>query len=106
MLSEKGKYAAATQNRRMVWEQIVWPLILEIDDVAFSVKQYQKKRDEICQKNNLKISDVSRGLASLLQKGILLKEDNMYSIHYRLIAYMRMNADCDYATAINESRMK
>ena len=106
MLSEKGKYAAATQNRRVVWEQIVWPLILEIDDVAFSVKQYQTKRDQICQKNNLKISDVSRGLASLLQKGILLKEDKMYSIHYRLIAYMRMKADCDYATAINESRMK
>ena len=106
MLSEKGKYAAATQNRRMVWEQIVWPLILEIDDVAFSVKQYQKKRDQICQKNNLKISDISRGLASLLQKGILLKEDKTYSIHYRLIAYMRMKANCDYATAINESRMK
>ena len=106
MLSEKGKYAAATQNRRIVWEKIVWPLILEIDDVTFSVKQYQKKRDQICQKNNLKISDISRGLASLLQKGILLKENNMYSIHYRLIAYMRMNADCDYATAINESRMK
>ena len=106
MLSEKGKYAAATQNRRIVWGKIIWPLILEIDDVAFSVKQYQKKRDQICQKNNLKISDVSRGLASLLQKGILLKENNMYSIHYRLIAYMRMKAVCDYATAINESRMK
>ena len=106
MLSEKGKYAAATQNRRIVWEQIVWPLILEIDDVAFSVKQYQKKRDQICQKNNLKISDISRGLASLLQKGIILKENNMYSIHYRLIAYMRVKAECDYATAINESRMK
>ena len=106
MLSEKGKYAAATQNRRIVWEKIVWPLILEIDDVTFSVKQYQKKRDQLCQKNNLKISDISRGLASLLQKGVLLKEDNMYSIHYRLIAYMRMKANCDYVTAINESRMK
>ncbi len=30
MLSEKGKYAAATQNRRVVWENIVWPLILEL----------------------------------------------------------------------------
>ena len=106
MLSEKGKYAAATQNRRIVWEKIVWPLILEIDDVTFSVKQYQKKRDQICQKNNLKISDISRGLASLLQKGMLIKEENVYSIHYRLIAYMRVKADCDYPTAINESRMK
>ncbi len=106
MLSEKGKYAAATQNRRMVWEKIVWPLILDIDDVTFSVKQYQKKRDQICQKNNLKISDISRGLASLIQKGVLIKENNVYSIHYRLIAYMRVKADCDYATAMNESRMK
>ena len=106
MLSEKGKYAAATQNRRAVWEKIVWPLILEIDDVAFSVKQYPNKRDQIYQKHNLKISDISRGLASLLQKGMLLKENNMYSIHFRLIAYMRMKANCDYATAINESRMK
>ena len=105
MLSEKGKYAAATQNRRTVWEKIIWPLILEIDDVTFSVKQYQKKRDEICQKTNLKILEISRGLASLLQKGVVIKEGNMYSIHYRLIAYMRLKADCDYATAINESRM-
>ena len=95
MLSEKGKYATATQNRRTVWEKIVWPLILELDDVTFSVKQYQKKRDEICQKNNLKISEVSRGLASLLQKGIIIKENNTYSIHYRLIAYMRLEAYCD-----------
>ena len=74
MLSEKGKYAASTQNRRMVWEKIVWPLILEIDDVAFNLKKYQKKRDEACQKNNYKISEISRGLASLLQKGIIVKE--------------------------------
>ena len=106
MLSEKGKYAAATQNRRMVWEKIVWPLILEIDDVAFSLKRYQKKRDEVCNKNNFKISQMSRGLASLIQKGVIIKEDNMYSIHYRLVAYMRLKASCDYATAMNESRMK
>ena len=105
MLSEKGKYAASTQNRRIVWEKVVWPLILEINDLTFSVKQYQKKRDEVCHKNNFTISEMSRGLASLLQKGVIIKEDNMYSIHYRLIAYMRLKADCDYATAINESRM-
>ena len=106
MLSEKGKYASATQNRRIVWEKIVWPLILEIDDVTFSLKIYQKKRDEVCNKNNFEISKMSRGLASLIQKGVIVKEGDMYSIHYRLIAYMRLKAVCDYATAINESRMK
>ena len=106
MLGEKGKYATATQNRRTVWEKIIWPLILEIDDVVFSLKQYQKKRDEICYKDNLGISEMSRGLVSLIQKGIIIKENNMYSIHYRIIPYMRVKADCDYASAINETKMK
>ena len=106
MLREKGKYATSTQNRRVVWHKIIWPLILELDDVIFSLKQYQKKRDEICNKDNLKISEMSRGLVSLLQKGIILKESDMYSIHYRLIPYMRVKAECDYSTAMNEVRMK
>jgi hypothetical protein len=106
MLSEKGKYASATENRRFVWAEIVWPLILEINDVSFSLKQYQMKRDEICEKNNVKISITSRGLVSLIQKGILLKENSNYSIHFRLIPYMRLKANCDYATAIHEVRFK
>ena len=106
MLREKGKYATSTQNRRIVWYKIIWPLILDLDDVVFSLKQYQKKRDEICNKDNLKISEMSRGLVSLLQKGIILKESGMYSIHYRLIPYMRVKAECDYSTAMNEIRMK
>ena len=106
MLSEKGKYASATENRRFVWAQIVWPLILEINDVAFTLKQYQKKRDQVCKEKNVTITVTSRGLVSLMQKGILLKEDDIYSIHYRLIPYMRLKADCDYATAIHEVRIK
>jgi hypothetical protein len=105
MLSDKGKYASATENRRFVWHEIVWPLILEINDVAFTLKQYQKKRDEICKSKGVDMSTTSRGLVSLLQKGILIKENNLYSIHYRLIAYMRLKAECDYATAIHEVRM-
>ena len=106
MLSEKGKYATATDNRRFVWSNIIWPLVLELNDVAFTLKQYQKKRDEVCDKQNVSKTMISRGLASLLQKGILLKENDLYSIHYRLIAYMRLKADCDYATAIHEIKIR
>jgi hypothetical protein len=106
MLREKGKYASATQNRRFVWSEIVWPLVLEINDVAFSLKQYQEKRNQICKKDNIDVAVTSRGLVSLMQKGILLKEDDIYSIHYRLIPYMRLRAECDYATAIHEVRIK
>ena len=106
ILREKGKYASATENRRLVWLEIVWPLILEINDVAFTSKQYQNKRDKVCNEKNVNITTTSRGLASLLQKGILYKENDLYSIHYRLIPYMRLKAECDYATAIHEVNMK
>ena len=106
MLSEKGKYASATENRRFVWKEIVWPLILENNDVSFTLKQYQRKRDEISTKFNISIISLSRGLASLIQKELLLKENEIYSIHYRLIAYMRLKADCDYGTAIHETKIK
>lgn len=106
MLSEKGKYASATENRRFVWAEIVWPLILEINDVVFTLKQFQNKREQICREKGIPIMIPSRGLASLLQKGILRKERNIYSIHYKLIPYMRLKADCDYATVIHEVRLK
>ena len=106
MLSEKGKYASATENRRFVWAEVVWPLILEINDVAFSLKQFQNKRDRICKEKNITINVPSRGLVSLMQKGIIRKEGNIYSIHYKLIPYMRLKAICDYATAIHEVRLK
>ena len=106
MLREKGKYATATDNRRFVWSEIVWPLILELNDVTFTLEQYQKKRDDVCNKKNVSITIISRGLASLLQKEILLKENHNYSIHYRLIAYMRLKAECAYATAVHEIKIR
>ncbi len=106
MLSEKGKYASATENRRFVWAEIVWPLILEINDVAFSLKQFQKKSERVCKEKNVTILIPSRGLVSLMKRGILLKEGNIYSIHFKLIPYMRLKAECDYATAIHEVRIK
>ena len=75
MLSEKGKYASATENRRFVWKEIVWPLILENNDVSFTLKQYQRKRDQVCKIFNVSVTTLSRGLASLIQKELLLKEN-------------------------------
>ena len=106
MLSEKGKYASATENRRFVWSGIIWPLILEINEVAFSLKQFQMKREAICREGEMTVTVASRGLVSLMQKGIILKERDIYSIHYKLIPYMRLKAECDYATAIHEVRIK
>ena len=106
MLQEKGKYASATQNRRLVWEKVMWPLILDLNDVSFTAEQYKKKRDKVCKELNIPSSRVAGGFVSLLLKGILFKEKNLYSIHYRLIPYMRLKAICDYATAVREASTK
>jgi hypothetical protein len=106
MLSEKGKYASATENRRFVWKEIVWPLIVEVSDAEFSLVQYQKKRDEICEKYGVSVNELSRGLSSLIQRGLLYKEKQSYFIHFRLIPYMRLKADCDYATALHEIKIR
>ena len=106
MLSEKGKYASATESRRFVWKEIVWPLIIEVNDAEFSLVQYQKKRDEICTKYGISINALSRGLASLIQRGLLYKERQSYFIHFRLIPYMRLKAEVDYGTALHEIKIR
>jgi len=105
-LEEKGKYASATQNRRLVWEKVMWPLILELNSVSFTMEQYKKKRNDVCKELNIPPSRIAGGFVSLLLKGMLYKEKDLYSIHYRLIPYMRLKADCDYATAIRETSIK
>lgn len=105
-MEEKGKYASATQNRRLVWEKVMWPLILELNSISFTMEQYKKKRNEVCKELNILPSRIAGGFVSLLLKGMLYKEKDLYSIHYRLIPYMRLKADCDYATAIRETSVK
>ncbi|MGI0010749.1 MAG: hypothetical protein ACREAE_05060 [Nitrosopumilaceae archaeon] len=105
-MEEKGKYASATQNRRLVWEKVMWPLILELNSVSFTMEQYKKKRNEVCKELNIPTSRIAGGFVSLLLKGMLYKEKDLYSIHYRLIPYMRLKADCDYAMAVRETSTK
>ncbi len=105
-MEEKGKYASATQNRRLVWEKVMWPLILELNSISFTMEQYKKKRNEVCKELNILPSRIAGGFVSLLLKGMLYKEKDLYSVHYRLIPYMRLKADCDYATAIRETSVK
>ena len=105
-MGDKGKHASGTQNRRFAWARVVWPLVLELKGAAFTLEQYQAKRDEVCKSSGATITAVSRGLASLIQKGLVIKEGKLYSIHFRLVPYMRLGANCDYARAIHEIKVK
>jgi hypothetical protein len=104
--SNKGKHASSTQNRRMVWENIIWPLILDVNRSYFTLKEYHSKRDKFCKYRNMQSSQVAGGFVSLLVKGILTRQKSIYSIHYRLIPYMRKKANLEYGQAIRETSTK
>jgi hypothetical protein len=104
--SNKGKHASSTQNRRMVWENIIWPLILEVNRSYFTLKEYHSKRDKFCKNRKIQSSKVAGGFVSLLVKGILIRQKSIYSIHYRLIPYLRKKANLEYGQAIREASTK
>ncbi len=104
--SDKGKHASSTQNRRMVWENIIWPLVLDVNRSYFTLKEYHSKRDKFCDNRKIQSSKVAGGFVSLLVKGILTRQKSIYSINYRLIPYMRKKAYLEYGRAIREVSTK
>ena len=51
--SGKGKYATSTENRRLMWEHIIWPLILQINRNYFTPQEYHKRRDEVSKQKGI-----------------------------------------------------
>ncbi len=103
---KKGKHASSTENRRLVWEYVIWPLVLDVNRNYFTLKEYHIQRDTICKERNIFPSKVAGGFVSLLVKGILIREKNIYSNHYKLIPYMRKKVNLDYGTVIREVNTK
>ncbi|MFQ5969107.1 MAG: hypothetical protein ACE5J2_01245 [Nitrososphaerales archaeon] len=108
MLRTKGKYAASTENRRLVWENIIWPLILENNRPYFSIEEYHVVRDNFCNSSEINQSKVAGGFVSLIVKGLLIKDKNkeVYSVHYRIIPYMRKKIKLEYGQAVRETITK
>lgn len=104
--NKKGKYATSTENRRLMWEYIIWPLVLELNKNYFTPEEYHKMRDKVSKEMNIPISKMSGGLVSLLMKGILTQDQKYYSIHYKLIPYMRKKVHLDYETVLRGVRSK
>jgi hypothetical protein len=90
----------------MVWENVIWPLILGLNRSFFTLKEYQERRDYYCRLHGMTPSRVAGGFVSLLVKGILVREKEIYSIHYRLIPYMRKRAHLEYGQVIKEINTK
>ena len=102
--NRKGKYATSTENRRLMWEYIIWPLVLELNKNYFTPEEYHKMRNKVSIEKNIPISKMSGGLVSLLLKGIITQDEKYYSIHYKLVPYLRKNAPLVYETVLREVR--
>ncbi len=104
--NKKRKYASSTENRRSVWEYIIWPLILELNKNYFTPMVYHKMRDKVSIEKNIPISKMTGGIVSLLVKGILTQDKQYYSIHYKLIPYMKKKVNLDYGIVLREISSK
>ena len=101
--NKKGRYASTTERRKLVWEDVMWPLIMDLEKSYFTLEEYRIKRDEVCKKKNFIPKQISGGFISLLHKGIIKREEKLYSIHYKLIPYIRKKVDLDYGTVLRET---
>jgi hypothetical protein len=106
-IKKKGKHASSTEKRRIVWEYVVWPLILQINRQYFTLQEYRTMRDEFSRTYNIRPSlKLSGGLISLVDKGILVKNKDLYSIDYRLVSYMQRKTKLEYGFAVKETYAK
>ena len=83
----------------------MWPLILDSNRQYFTLQEYHIKKDEFIRRHNIQSSSskLSGGLISLMNKGTLAKNKGLYSIHYRLVPYMRKKIKLEYGHAARET---
>ena len=86
----------------LVWEYVVWPLILDLDRSYFTLQEYHRKRDQFCQTFGTRPTQLTGGFISLVVRGVLIRKRGYYSIHHRLIAYMRKRETLELGYALKE----
>ncbi len=81
----------------------MWPLILQCNIQYFTIHEYRRKIDEFGKIYNIQgAPKLSGGLISLMNRGMLVKNNGLYSIHYRLVPYMRKKVKLEYGLAFRE----
>lgn len=103
-----GRNAATTMKRKFVWEEIIWPFILRNKITHFTWEEYKKRCLEYYKVNHFKLIqfEVLSPLTSLIEKGIIKKQENLYAIDHRLIPYLKLCKKVSYGLAARISTIK
>jgi hypothetical protein len=101
--SDTRKTKDSTENfLRMIWELVVWPLILENDRAYFAVEEYRVKMAELCAVYEIQPVKLSGILIALVAKGLLTKRGNAYWIHSRHMLYLQKKITLGYGRAVKK----
>ena len=102
-INNKTRTKHSTENLlRMIWELVVWPLILENDRTYFTVEEYRLKMADLCAVYEIQPLKLSGLLIAMVAKGLLSKRGNTYSIHSRHMPYMKKKISLGYGRAVKE----
>jgi hypothetical protein len=100
---EGDKRKDSTENfLRMIWELVVWPLILQNGRPYFVVEEYRVKMYELCKVYEIQPVKLSGLLIALIEKGLLTKHADAYWIHSRHTLYMYEKISLGYGRAVKE----
>lgn len=105
-LRNKGKGAFSTENRRITWDLVVWPMLLQLNRPYFTLKEFRIKRNEICIKHGIKCSNIRGGLVSLTYRGFLIKNQDNYIINFSLSLFLKKKVNLDYGKAFRKKVAK
>ena len=101
-IRDKGKGAFSTENRRLTWDLVVWPMLLQLNRPYFTLDEFRIKRNEICIKYGIKCSNLRGGLVSLTYRGLLIKNQDIYLINFSLSLYLKKKINLDYGKAFRK----
>ncbi len=105
-LRSKGKGAFSTENRRLTWDLVVWPMLLQLNRPYFTLNEFRIKRNEICIKYGIKCSNIRGGLVSLTYKGFLIKNQDIYLINFNMSLYLKKKVNLNYSKAFRKKIAK
>ncbi len=101
-LRDKGKGAFSTENRRLTWDLVIWPMLLQLNRPYFTLNEFKIKRNEICIKYGIRCSNLRGGLVSLTYRGLLIKNQDIYLINFSLSLCLKKKVNLDYGKAFRK----
>jgi hypothetical protein len=86
----------------LTWDLVVWPMLLQLNRLYFTINEFRIKSNEICIRHGIKSSNIRGGLVSLTYRGFLIKNQDIYLINFSLSLYLKNKDNLYYGKAFRK----